>query len=85
MSTPFLRGFATSIVDALLSEDALVVTEGKELAVVEHVAKKLASAKNQSLISSLSAALLDAPDVDELYADDKQIKLLVESLGRHGG
>jgi hypothetical protein len=82
MSTPFLTAYATALVLALLERELLEVAEGRAEAVVRFLAEDLhVRGRGGSLISSTSRALLACPDVLELYADDEELKALVESLG----
>ena len=81
MSTPFLVGFTRAIVARILAERLLDVTWGGEERVVQFVAGELATVPHGgSLISSLARALIRCPDVQELYADDTQLKGLVQDL-----
>lgn len=81
MTTPFLVGFARAVL-ARLQEDQLVeVTFGSEERVALHVGAELAAVPHGgSLITSLARALLSCPDVHELYADDQQLKGIVQHL-----
>jgi hypothetical protein len=83
MSTPFLEGFAHALVDALERDGLLEVRPGRSGAVAAHLAATLgASDQPRSLVSLTARALLDCPDVDELYADDEALKRTMEDLGR---
>jgi len=85
MSTPFLQAFSQLVVSRLLSDGKLEVRAGSEAEVVRWLADYLAGpAQGFSLISSVSKALVNCPDVEELFADDDEIKGLVDSLGPHG-
>ena len=85
MSTPFLLGFAAALVEALLEQELLEVHEGREREVVRYVAEWLGTkARGGSLVSSTARALVECPDVDEIYADNDQLKALMETL-RYGG
>lgn len=82
MSTPFLTAYAIALVRALLEQDLVEITDGRAEAVVRFLAEDLhLRGRGGSLISSTSRALLACPDVVELYADDEELKALVESLG----
>ncbi len=80
MSHPLLVRFTGHVVHALLRTDQLELVSGREQAVVEHVAHRLARVRTGSLISSLSDALLSSDDVVELYADDDALKAVVDDL-----
>ncbi|MFT7519626.1 MAG: hypothetical protein ACI9MC_001768 [Kiritimatiellia bacterium] len=81
MSTPFLLEFASDMVYALIGAQLLEVTPGRERATVEFVAAWLArKSKGGLLITSTADALVSCPDVVELYADNDQMKTLMESL-----
>lgn len=83
MATPFLQAFSEAVLAALSEQDLIEVEPGGRPAVVDFVAGRLADAREgESLISSLSAALLAAPGVHELFADDEQLKELVTDLPR---
>lgn len=81
MSTPFLLQFSQLLIDRLVADDLIELGPAGKHAVVVHVAAHLASAQTASLISTVGAALLSSPDVDELYADDDTIKEIVGDLG----
>lgn len=81
MSTPFLTGYSNALVVCLLREGLVEVRPGSEGQVVAFVATYLhEKARGGSIISSTSAALLACPDVEELYADDDQLKDVVDGL-----
>ncbi len=82
MSTPFLHGFSRAVVDALLAEGLLEVADGARDRVIAHAARVLAEAEHRSLVSTLAGALVGCPETLELYADDEQLKQLIQDLGR---
>lgn len=60
----------------------MAIAEGREEHVVRHVAAALAGKEHRSLITELTRALLSSDDVDELWADDDDLKELIQDLGR---
>lgn len=83
MSTPFLLGFTESIVTTLVARDELLLA-GDPREVVRFVSERLAtSGEGTSLISTLAAALVACPAVDELFADDERLKELVTEMPRN--
>ena len=81
MSTPFLTGFVTRVVVALLAGGHLEVVPGSEERVIAFVAGKLSSSSQGSqLIDSLSRALIVCPEVEELFIDDDDLKELITEL-----
>lgn len=82
MSSPFLHTFVESVVVALVDREELVLV-GERQVVVAFVAERLGTAgEGRSLISTLGAALVACPEVDELYADDDRLKELVTDMPR---
>ncbi|MBX2797705.1 MAG: hypothetical protein KTR31_08560 [Myxococcales bacterium] len=81
MSTSFLFGFADALVTRLRA-DGLVEIEARHAAHVKaYLANYLGTtARGHSLLSSIEAALLDCPEVAELYADLDALKAVVEDL-----
>ena len=81
MSTPFLMGFADALITRLVAAGLLEVAAGQQPRVVLYVANYLGTtARGGSLLSSVEAALLACPEVDELFADLEQLKDIVEDL-----
>ena len=81
MSTPFLWGFTEVLVAKLIELSLLDIVEGQQSQVVGFVAEYLnTSARGGSVISSFSTALIRCPFVNELYADDLQIKEIIDDL-----
>ena len=81
MSTPFLMGFATSLVHRLHAEGLLDIADGHHERVAVYVANYLGTvARGGSLLSSVEAALLACDEVEEIYADLDALKAVVEDL-----
>lgn len=82
MSTPFLYRFSAVVVRRLLDGERLEVVAGREEEVVRFVADALTDAREgSSLVSTLTRALLASPDVEELYADEDELKELINDMG----
>jgi hypothetical protein len=82
VSTPFLYRFSVIVVRRLLQGDRLEVVQGREEQVVRHVADALTQAREgSSLVSTLTRALLASPDVEELFADEDELRELINDLG----
>ena len=82
VSTPFLQTFAAAVVRQLLADGLLEVRRGDEVAVADFVAAHLGGLKpGAQLVSSINAALIQCPMVDELYADKRQIGDIITGLG----
>lgn len=81
MSTSFLLGFSRALI-ARLSADGLIEIADDQVPRVEvYLTNYLDTrARGHSLLSSVEAALLSCPEVDELYTDLEQLKELVEDL-----
>lgn len=81
MASSFLSGFTRIVVGRLLEQGLIEVSEGTKAEVVAWVAARLASpGPTPSLVSTLSRALLSCPHVEELYADDEELKELITDL-----
>ena len=81
MSTPFLVGFAETVVDRLTADHLVEIAAGGRGPTVLFVAEFLATtAQGGSLITGLEQALLACPHVEELYADLDRLKGLVDDL-----
>lgn len=81
MSTPFLVGFAEALISALLAERLVDLEPGGEVRAVLFVANWLGTVgQGTSLLSSVEKALLQCPEVHELYADLDTLKVVVEGL-----
>lgn len=82
MSTTYLYRFSAVVVRRLIDDQRLEVTLGREEEVARFVADALTRAREgSSLISTLTRALLASPDVEELYADEDELKELINDLG----
>lgn len=82
MSTTYLYRFSAVVVHRLIEGDRLEVSSGREEQVARFVADALTDAREgSSLISTLTKALLASPDVEELYADEDELKELINDLG----
>ncbi|MEZ4318260.1 MAG: hypothetical protein R3F61_12190 [Myxococcota bacterium] len=81
MSSPFLVAFVEAVVGRLLDRGDLEIADGETDAVVHAVAARLGTAgQGESLVSTLSKALLACEAVEELYADDMDLKELITDL-----
>jgi hypothetical protein len=81
VSTPFLYGYASALVARLIDLGRMDIAPGRAEAVVLYLADYLHErGRGGSLISQTGIALLACDDVDELYADDDELKDLVETL-----
>jgi hypothetical protein len=79
----FLLAFCHEVVRRLMAGDRLIVRPGTADRVIWLLSKHLAAQKQgASLISSVSAGLLSFAEVEELYADDDEIRDLVTDLGQ---
>jgi hypothetical protein len=82
MPTRFLLNYAARLIDALLDAGLVEIAPGRADAVVAYLAAELHEhARGGSLITCTSRALLACPDVVELYADDDELKRVVDELG----
>jgi hypothetical protein len=83
MATPFLTAFSEAVLASLGRDGLIELAAGTEPAVVGFVAERLSSARSgESLVAMLSLALIEAPGVEELFADDEQLKEIVTDLPR---
>lgn len=77
-----LDGFAAAVVRELLATGRMEVTPGAQGQVVLFVANYLRKeGGGRSLVSLTVQALLLCPEVDEVYADDAELKELITDLG----
>ncbi len=80
MTSPFHMRFTRGLVAKLTATGQLDVEPGDEEEVAFFVARRLEDAgEGGQAISTLVQALLDCPEVEELYADDREIMSLMES------
>jgi hypothetical protein len=54
--------------------------EGDEPAVIDHLADHLSAQPKGSLLHEVAVALVAAPGVEELYADDEQLAEVISDL-----
>ena len=80
MPSALMYRFADSLVRSLLDDKLIEVEPGQTDDVVERLADGLTVAKHASLISTITAVLVEDEDVVELYADDEQLKAIVEGM-----
>jgi hypothetical protein len=82
MSTPFLLQFASSLVPALCEHGDVELFPGAtQNAVVAFMADRLGGARDgSSLVSTVVAALVACPEVEELYADNETLIARIEDL-----
>lgn len=80
MSTPFLLAYSMTVIRALIERGQLVLGGSAEDA-AKDLAAFLAAREGHSLISSTSRGLLLSVHVEELYAEDDEIKAIVDDLG----
>ena len=79
----FLAAFSHSLVQRLLAEERMVLRPGTADRVILLLTRYLvAQRQGASLVSTISAGLMSFPDVEELFADDDEIRDLVTDLGR---
>ena len=71
----FLHAFAHRIVLELVAAERMVVAPESVESVIEQLRVRLTQPREgQSLISAVSTALLSIPEVDELFADDDELR-----------
>ena len=81
MTTPFLLAFSTAVL-VELERSKKVELNGATERVAIYLANYLGTkARGGSLISGISAALVSCPEVEELFADNEEIKRIVDNLG----
>jgi len=81
MSTPFLIGFTQSLLARLLADGLVAIAPSDHERVQVYVSNYLGTvARGGSLLSSLDAALLSCPEVEEVYCDLDRLKEVVEDL-----
>ncbi|TNF29367.1 MAG: hypothetical protein EP329_15875 [Deltaproteobacteria bacterium] len=71
-----------TVVRALVARERIELI-GTDEQVARDLAAFLATRKGHSLISSTSRGLLASEHVDELFADDDEIKAIVDELGEN--
>ena len=79
MSTPFMLAYAHTIVHGLLAQELLVLTpQARPEDLVRELAAFLMTRQGHSAISSTSRGLLQSERVEELFADDADIKSIID-------
>jgi hypothetical protein len=81
MSTPFLHAFATDLMDRLLEAGLVELDEAGAAPAVEAIATHLGQVRHGSLLSSIAEALHSTPGVVDFWADDDDLKAIVEAMG----
>lgn len=83
MTSGFLLRYAQAVVSALRARGLIEVREGRAEAVARDLAEYLASrAEGHQAIDSTARGLVESPDVIELFADDDELKDVVDGLER---
>lgn len=81
MSTPFLMGFTQSLLPRLVADGLVAIAPSDVETVQLYLANYLATvARGGSLLSSVDAALLACPEVEEVFFDLDALKEVVEDL-----
>ena len=81
MASPFLLRFTEVVVGRLVADGQIELEPGGDPQVALFVAERLGAARQgDSLVSTFVAALIAAPDVIELYADNDTIQQLITDL-----
>ncbi len=81
MSTPFLIGFTTRVLQKLLPAGHIEIVPGSEERVVAFVAANLHGlGEGHQLITSFVKSLIACPDVDEVYISDEELKDVITDL-----
>lgn len=80
MSSVFLLRFAMHLVRRLVAEDLLELRPGSEEDVIAWVADHLGRLQHESLIRGVSQALVTCEAVEELWADDDDLKRVIAEL-----
>lgn len=83
MATPFMTGFASALVARLIAQQRIELATASDPAdLVAYIAEALTGRSQfAGLVTTLSAALIGCPLVDELFADDEELQQLVNDLG----
>ena len=81
MSTPFLNSFTEAVMARLVAEDLLELEPESGAIAIHFISCRLGqTSKGGSLISAFSRAIIECPQVIELYADNDTIKEIVTDL-----
>ena len=79
--TDYITKFSSEMVVRLLADGLLEIEPGADDAIATFVAGRLSRAsQGGQLFASFTTALFACPDVIELYADDEQLKEIVNCL-----
>ena len=79
--TDYISKFSAQMVARLRAADLLEIEPDTDAAVVKFVAERLISiGKGGQLFASFTKALFACPYVIELYADDEELKEIVNTL-----
>ena len=66
------------VVRRLIAEDRIEISIGSDEAVIDHCIVRLSEPKpGAQVVSTIVSALLDSPDVVELYATNDEIKAFI--------
>ncbi len=76
-----LHGFADSLVQRLVVLELLEIRPGGEPEVVAQLAERLAAVETGSLITEVVRAFTASEQVEELWADDRQLMDVIADLG----
>ena len=78
----FLHAFAHRIGLELVAAERMAVAPEDVESVIAQLRERLQKPREgQSLIAAVSTALLDIPEVGELYADDDELRERINDLG----
>jgi hypothetical protein len=81
MPSDLVVAFTRAMLARLVQEELLEIRPGRELAVVDFVSEELGTpGPGRQLLSTLSRALVQCPDVEELFADQDDLVRLVSEL-----
>ena len=82
MSAQFLEAFVSRVLHDLVRSDRIEIKPDSHDKIVKEVAAVLGkSGTGSSLISTFVAALIENAHVEELYAENDEIKELIVDLG----
>jgi len=85
MTSPFLLAYAAALVEALLEDERIEIADGEIASVIGFLASYLEGrGRGGSLISCTVHGLLACPEVVEFYADDDELKEIVDQLEARG-
>ena len=79
--TDYITKFSAQMVARLLAANLLEIDPGTDTVVSKYVAERLVGiSQGGQLFTSFTKALFACPDVIELYADDEELKEVVNTL-----